>query len=88
MPVFCPISYLQAAINIMHYLRALVVRAVGLRLPEEREQPAHGHLVTEDALAGVETSVAVRHLEAVALLLFTKKVPLTPDDVEQVVLAS
>lgn len=42
------------------HLYALIVGAVGLALPEEGEEPPHGHLVVEDALAGVEA--AVRHL--------------------------
>ncbi len=42
------------------HLNALVVRAVGLRPPEQRQQPAHGHLVIEDALARVEVP-AVSH---------------------------
>ena len=51
-------------IILINYLRALVVRAVGLRLSEEREQPAHGHLMAEDALARVEAGVVGGHLEA------------------------
>ena len=50
-----------SSLTALYTYRALVVSAVGLRLPEEREQPPHGHLVVEDALAWVEPSV--RHLE-------------------------
>jgi len=49
-------------------IRALVVGAVGLGLPEEGEEPPHGHLVVEDAFAGVEA--AVRHLEGLLLTVY------------------
>ena len=39
--------------------RALVVCAVGLGLPEEGEEPPHGHLMVEDAFTRIEA--AVRH---------------------------
>jgi len=40
-------------------IRALVVCAVGLGLPEEGEEPPHGHLMVEDAFTRIEA--AVRH---------------------------
>jgi hypothetical protein len=37
------------------HLDALVVGAVGLGLSQERQEPSHGHLMVEDAFAGIET---------------------------------
>ena len=42
------------------HLQAFVVGAVGLGLPQQRQQPPHGHLMVEDAFAGVEVA-AVSH---------------------------
>ena len=42
--------------------RALVVGAVGLRLPEEGEEAPHRHFMVEDAFARVEAAT-VRHFE-------------------------
>lgn len=38
-------------------LDALIVGAVGLGLPQERQEPSHGHLMVEDAFARIKTVV-------------------------------
>ena len=52
-------------------LKALVVCAGGLGGAQQGEQPPHGHLVVEDALARVETSVC--HSDALVVSDFWKQ---------------
>jgi len=46
-------------------LQTLVVSAVTLRRPQERQQPPHGHLMVEDALTGVKS---VCHLDVMCFV--------------------
>jgi len=44
-------------------LQALIVSAVTLRSPQQRQEPPHGHLMVEDALTGIKS---VSHVDVMS----------------------
>ena len=50
-------------------LQALIVSAVTLRAPQQRQKPPHGHLMVEDALTGIKSVCHIDVMSFVSSLL-------------------